>query len=111
MDPYDIDWSKLARLTDPTESFEMYANGHPKFLTKAMKKKLLEAGVESIQGFNVVGGEIGGDEEKYEYVSDLEADYEDDHQQKRKRPSSKWRKLRSKCSALSEPYSEFNFGI
>jgi len=44
---------KWLKMVDPSKNYEILANGHPSFLTKACKKKVLEANLHMAESFNV----------------------------------------------------------
>ena len=90
----ELPWFQQTVLVDPTLSFEMFPNGHRSFLTSAAKRKLREAGITSVEGFNLNGGMAGGlGEDIYWHVD------EDDRPSKRKRVKNK--------RGIAEPHSEF----
>lgn len=93
-------WSKH-KMTDSTKTFEIFANGHTQFLTKAIKRKLFASGMASAHEFNLVGGDVGGHEDRFQHVRDTDEDGG------RGRSNEVVQQIAAACSTLSEPYSEF----
>ena len=63
-----------AKMMDGSKSFAIYANGHPRFLTKSVQRRLLRAGLDSAGAYNSVGSFVGGVEDRLAHVGDLAAE-------------------------------------